>query len=106
MGVAALRADVGHHFVILVGNGVVRGETGDAVDMMIDPFAQRRVLCRVILLIERVYLVEIRLFLCPVERSVLIGAFKKQVFEVVSEAGMVAWIRIAPCPYRDANRNP
>src|SRR5215469_15705062 len=59
--IAALGTDIGHQFVVLVGDGIMRGDAADAVDPVIDALALDRILRGIVLLIESIYLIEIGL---------------------------------------------
>ena len=86
-GVGAGRADGGHRFVVLVGDGNLRGLVAQAVNLVVDGGASGGVVEHAVGLEQVFNLLDEYLLLCPVGGAEFLGALEHHVLQIVGQAG-------------------
>ena len=86
-GVGAGRADGGHRFVVLVGDGNLRGLVAQAVNLVVDGGASGGVVEHAVGLKQVFNLLDEYLLLCPVGGAEFLGALEHHVLQIVGQAG-------------------
>ena len=87
----------GHHFVVLVGDGVLAGNTRYGVYFFIDSLTLVGIFGFVVLLVKVVDFIEFFTLFFPVERTVFVGTFKQKMLEVMSQTCIGGRVGLATC---------
>ena len=83
--IGACGSDVGHHLVVLVGDGNLRSLVGKAVDAVVEDGTGGAIVKHTIDLEKVLNLLDILLFLLPVGGAEAMGAFEHHVLQIVCQ---------------------
>ena len=98
--------NVGHHFVVLIGNGILSGYPGNRVDLVVDVFPFCLIFAFVVSLIQSLDLVEFYLFFGIIQRAVSIGTFKQHVLQVVGQSCVIGRVVFTTCLGSEQGHDP